>query len=58
MTQMNLSMKQKQTHRLREQTSGYQGGGGGKKEGLGIWEKQMHLGWINNKVLMYIFNIL
>ena len=25
---MNLSMKQKQTHRHREQTCGYQGGGG------------------------------
>ena len=28
MTQMNLSTKQKQTHRHREQTCGYQGGGG------------------------------
>ena len=28
MTQMNLSTKQKQTHRHREQTSGCQGGGG------------------------------
>ena len=49
-------MKQKQTHRQRGQTSCYQGGGRGKKEGLGIWEKQMQiiiLGWINNKVLLY-----
>ena len=29
---MNLSTKQKQTHRHREQTCGYQGGGG---EGVG-----------------------
>ena len=27
MTQMNLSTKQKQTHRRRDQTCGYQGGG-------------------------------
>ena len=29
MAQMNLSTKQKQTHRRREETCGYQGGGGG-----------------------------
>ena len=29
MAQMNLPTKQKQTHRHREQTGGYQGGGGG-----------------------------
>ena len=28
---MNLSMKQKQTHRHREQTGGCQGGGGGER---------------------------
>ena len=28
-TQMNLSIKQKQTHRHREQSCGYQGGGAG-----------------------------
>ena len=28
MAQMNLSIKQKETHRHREQTCGYQGGGG------------------------------
>ena len=28
MTQMNISMKQKQTYRYREQTCGCQGGGG------------------------------
>ena len=47
MTQMNLSMKQKQTHRHREQTCGYQGGGG---MGEGWIES---LAWINNKVLLY-----
>ena len=30
MTQMNLSTKQKQTHRRGEQTCGCQGGGGGE----------------------------
>ena len=28
MTRMNISMKQKQIHRRRKQTCGYQGGGG------------------------------
>ena len=42
MAQMNLSMKQKQTHRHREQTCGCQGGwgmrdGGWGRDGLGIW---------------------
>ena len=35
---MNLSMKQKQTHRHREQTGGCKGGVGG---GLGVWDYQM-----------------
>ena len=35
MTQMNLSTKQKQTHRHREQTSGCQGGGGVGKGRIG-----------------------
>ena len=39
MTQMNLSMEQKQTHRYREQTCGCQGG-----RGLGE-------GWIGSLVL-------
>ena len=34
---MNLSMKQKQTHRHREQTCGCQGG----RDGLGVWDEQM-----------------
>ena len=36
---MKLSMKQKQTHRHRDQTCGYQGGGG--RDGLGVWGQQM-----------------
>ena len=39
MTQMNLSMTQKQIHRLREQTYEYQGGKG--KDKLGIWDQQI-----------------
>ena len=35
MTQMNISVKQKQTHRRREQTC--QGGGGWERDGLGVW---------------------
>ena len=56
MTQMNLSMKQKQTHKHREHTCGCQGGGSG--EGM-EWEfgvsrcKLLHIGWNNNKVLLY-----
>ena len=34
---MNLSTKQKQTHRHREQTCGYQGGGGRERDGLRVW---------------------
>ena len=55
MAQMNLSIKQKQTHRHREQTYGCRGGGGSKLD----WEfgvnrcKLLHLERINNKVLFY-----
>ena len=35
MTQMNLSTKQKQTPRHREQISGCQGGGGGEEKWTG-----------------------
>ena len=38
---MNLSMKQKQTHRHREQTCGCQGGGGWERDGVGVWDQQM-----------------
>ena len=55
---MNLSTKQKDTHRYREQTCGCQGRG--RKGGKGMnWEfgvdryKLLHLGWINNRVLLY-----
>ena len=33
---MNLSTKQKQSHRYREQTCGCQVGGGGERKGLGV----------------------
>ena len=56
MTQMNLSMKQKQTRRRREQTCGCQGGGvGGEMD----WEfgisryKLLYREQIKNKVLLY-----
>ena len=38
MTQMNLPMEQKQTHRHREQTWGCQEGGGRRgMDGMGVW---------------------
>ena len=53
---MNLPMKQKETHRHREQTCGCQGGWGGKgkdwKSGIGRY-KLLCIGWINNKVLLH-----
>ena len=55
MTQVNLSMKQKQTHRHREQTCGCQGGGWRGME----WEfgvsrcKLLCIEWVDNKVLLY-----
>ena len=54
---MNLSVKQKQSHRHGEQTCGCQGGGGGR--GGMEWEfgvskcKLLHIEWIKNKVLLY-----
>ena len=38
---MNLSTKQKQTHRQREQTGGCPGEGGRERDGLVIWGWQM-----------------
>ena len=38
---MNISTKQKQTHKYREQTCGCQGGGEWGEEGLGVWGQQM-----------------
>ena len=34
---MNLSTKQEQTHRHREQICGCQGGGRWGRDGLGVW---------------------
>ena len=54
---MNLSMKEKQTHRHREQTCGCQGGGEGGE--MMDWKfgvrrcKLLHIEWINNKFLLY-----
>ena len=53
---MNLSTKQKQTHRHREQTCGCQRGAGrgGKDWEFGMNRgKLLYIGWINNKVLLY-----
>ena len=41
MTQVNISLKQEQTHRPREQTCGCQEGGGVVEGWLGVWEQQM-----------------
>ena len=51
---MNLPMKQKQTHRHREQTCGCQGGVGRGKDGPRVWEYQMQTIYIEgmNKVLL------
>ena len=40
MTQMNLPMKQKQTHGHMEQTCGCQGGVGWGRDGVGGWGQQ------------------
>ena len=53
---MNLSPKQKHTHRHREQTCGCQGAGGwgGMEWEVGVSRcKLLYIGWINNKVLLY-----
>ena len=52
---MNLSTKQKQTHRHRKQTYGYQRGSkGGIKEELWINRyTALHIKKINNKNLLY-----
>ena len=49
---MNLSMKQKQTHRHREQTGGCHGGGMEWEAGVSRC-KLLCIGWINNKVQLY-----
>ena len=54
---MNLSTKQKQTHRHREHTRGCQGegvGGGRMECEFGVSRcKLLYIGWINNEVLLY-----
>ena len=35
---MNLFTKEKQTHRLRKQTYGYQRGKVGREDKLGVWD--------------------
>ena len=35
---MNLSMKQKQTHRHKEQACGCQGEEGWERDGFGVWD--------------------
>ena len=42
MIQMNLFTKQKQTHRLRERTYGYQRGRVGGRDRLGVWDWHVH----------------
>ena len=50
---MNLFTKQKQTHRLREQTYGYQGGnGGGKGQGIKKY-KRLCIKEISYKDILY-----
>ena len=36
--QINLFAKQKQTHRLRKQTYGYQRGNAGERDKSGVWD--------------------
>ena len=58
-TQMNVSMKQKQTHRHREQTCGSQGSGVGWVGGGKDWEFEIsrckieYIRRISKKVLLY-----
>ena len=55
-TQMDLSTKQKQTHRHREQICGCHGGG--EREGwsgsLGLADANDYIEWISNKVLLVV----
>ena len=56
MTQMNLSTKEKQTHRHREQTCGCQRGSRGGRGidcEFGVSRcKLLHIEWVDNKVLL------
>ena len=64
MAQMNLSTKQKETHRPREQTCGRQGGGKWREwDGLGFGGnscKQLHLEWLYSEIIAQgaIYNLL
>ena len=42
MIQMNLFLKQKETHRLQKQTYSYQRGKVGKRDKLGVWDSHIH----------------
>ena len=57
MTQMNLCMKQKQTHIGGEQTCGFskgEGDGGGVEWEVGVSRCELlYTEWINNRVLLY-----
>ena len=46
---MNISTKQKQTHRHREQTCSFQWRGGVGRDGLGVWDQQM-------QTIKYMYN--
>ena len=53
---MNLSTKQKQTHRHREQTCGAWWGGEREWDGQGVWGlgyKLLNLRWMGNRGLLY-----
>ena len=55
MTQMNLSTKQKQTHRQRKQTCACKGEAGGGSDGESRISrcKLLYTGQMNNKILLY-----
>ena len=56
MVQTNLSTKQKQTQRHREQTCGCRGGGreGRMDREFGVSRcKLLHVEWISNEILLY-----
>ena len=52
---MNLFTKQKQTHRCRKQTYGYQRGKWWGEDKLAVWDQQIQttIYKINNKVLLH-----
>ena len=49
---MNISMKQKYTHRHTEQTFGYQGGWAGEGKDWVFGTDANYRRWINNQVLL------